>query len=149
MRHLVWRGIHAPMMEIAHVESWHRARGTQVGVAYELRWEFRSERLSVELVGGSAHEFELADADFFDLLDSAFFNSLPVVRDGLLEGGEARDYLMRYVSHPPLAAASVRQRYEPIGDRTVRFTSGEFERDIDFDDDGYVNLYHGYLERIG
>ena len=37
---------------------------------------------------------------------------------------------------------------EPLGDRTVRYSSGGFEADIEFDIDGLVTLYYGYLERI-
>ncbi len=38
VRTLLWRGLDAPRMEIVRVESLDRANGTQIGIAYELRW---------------------------------------------------------------------------------------------------------------
>src|SRR6266700_1123362 len=96
MKRLVWRGLDSPRMEIAHVDSFARARGTQIGVAYELRWELDGELLRLS-VNDAEREIALGEADFFDMLDSPFFNSLPVARDRLLEFGEGRDYLMRFV----------------------------------------------------
>jgi len=148
VRAAVWRGLDEPRMEIAHVESWERARGTQIGVAYEVRWELEGNSLRVEHVGGRSVELELGDADFFDVLASPFFNSLPVMRDGLLEHGPPRDYTMTFVRVPELTAEPSRQRYEPLGGRAVRYRSGGFEADIEFDAGGLVTLYHGYLERI-
>jgi hypothetical protein len=40
---------------------------------------------------------DLEDHDFFDLFASPFFNSLPVMRDGLLKSGPAHNYVMRFV----------------------------------------------------
>ena len=148
MTTLVWRGLDAPRMEIAYVESWTRARGTQIGVAYELRWELDGELVHVELVGESERNFELGDTDFFDIAHSAFFNSLPVIRDGLLDGGPPRDYVMTFVSWPPLESTRSAQRYTPLGERVARYTSGDFEADIEFGEDGFVSLYEDYLERI-
>jgi len=136
-------------MEIAHVESLDLAKGTQIGVSYELRWRLDGPVLDLEVIGGAAARVDLGDADFFDVLGSPFFNSLPVVRDGLLQRGEARDYAMRFVRVPGLTAERVEQRYEPLGDRVVRYRAGGFKADIEFDDDGFVILYHGYLERVG
>jgi uncharacterized protein len=48
----LWRGLDEPRLEIAYVESWERARGTQIGVAYEVRWELEGRSLRVEHVGG-------------------------------------------------------------------------------------------------
>jgi hypothetical protein len=79
----------------------------------------------------------------------AFFNSLPVVRDGLLEAGDARDYRMRFVDVPALGDRLVDQRYDPKGGRVVRYSSGSFAADIEFDEAGFVSLYHGFLERVG
>jgi uncharacterized protein len=145
---LVWRGLDAPRMEVAHVESFERARGTQIGSSYELRWELEADVLHVETVGVTARRIALGDADFFDLGYSPFFNSLPVVRDGLLEVGAPRDYRMRFVDVPALAADISAQRYEPLGNRVVRYRSGTFEADIEFGADGFVTLYHGFLERL-
>jgi hypothetical protein len=53
-RTLVWKGLDAPRMEIAHVELGGdnlRARGTQIGSDYELRYEVEEPRLHVEVVG--------------------------------------------------------------------------------------------------
>ena len=136
-------------MEIAHVESLDRARGTQLGLVYELRWELDGEGLRVSVDGGAVREIELGAADFFDLGYSPFFNSLPVLRDGLLEAGPPRDYRMRFVDVPGLGDRVVAQRYAPRGDRVVHYSSGSFAADIEFDDDGFVTLYHDFLERVG
>lgn len=148
MRTLVWRRLDKSGMEIAHVESLDDASGTQIGVAYELRWRLAGLRLELEIVGGREATVELEDADFFDVFASPFFNSLPVVRDGLLEAGPPRDYVMCFVRVPELTAAPSRQRYTPRGNRVVGYSSGSFAADIEFDADGFVTLYHGFLERV-
>src|ERR1700726_3388173 len=96
-RTLLWRGLDEPRMEIVYVESLDRAHGTQIGVTYELRWQLDGQVLDLQVAGGPAARVELGDADFFDLAHSAFFNSLPVTRDRLLDGGPAREYTMRFV----------------------------------------------------
>jgi len=101
MKTAVWRGLDEPRMEIAYIESWERAHGTQIGVGYEVRWQLEGPTLRLEHVGGRRIELELGEADFFDVLASPFFNSLPAI-----------------------------------------------EADIEFDADGFVTLYHDYLERI-
>ena len=135
-------------MEIVRFESAEHAEGTQVGVAYELRWRLDGEQLEVELVGARSKRVELGGCDFFDLAYSAYFNSLPVWRDDLLRIREPRDYAMRFVDVPGLSASESRQRYEPVGRRTIRFSSGSFEATIDFDQDGFVLLYQDLLERV-
>ncbi len=148
MRSLVWRRLDAPGMEIAHVESFERAGGTQIGVAYELRWRLDRSRLELDLVGRDHAAVELDGADFFDVFASPFFNSLPVVRDGLLDGGPAREYTMQFVRVPELEVVLSQQRYEPRGAGTVRYSSGSFAADIEFDADGFVTHYHGFLKRV-
>ena len=139
-------------MEISRVEVTGddvRASGTQIGVTYELRYELEPGRLRLELVGRRDLEVELGALDFFDLGLSPLFNSLPVWRDGLLEDGEARDYVMRFVSVPDLEVLESRQRYEPLGGRRLRFSSDDFTAVLDFDDVGLVDRYEGLAERVG
>ena len=149
VRTMIWRGLDEPRMEIVYADSTDRAHGTQIGVSYELRWRLDGPVLDLEMVGGGGARVELGDADFFDLQHSAFFNSLPVLRDGLLDGGAARDYTMRFVRVPELTAEPYAQRYTPLGNRVVHYKSDGFEADISFDKDGFVTLYQDYLERIG
>jgi hypothetical protein len=143
---LAWLGDGAPRMEVAHVEQTEPdfvASGTQLGVTYELRYRLEGGVLRLEVVGERTLELELEGADFFDLGWSPLFNSLPVIRDRLLEPGRPRDYLMRWVDVPSLEVSASEQRYEPLGDRVVRFRAGAFEADITFDAAGFVTSYPG------
>jgi hypothetical protein len=139
-------------MELARVETGSggalRAEGTQVGVAYELRYELGGDLLRLELVGERSVEVALDGLDFFDLGNSPLFNSLPVLRDGLLEEGAPRDYVMRWVSVPELEVHEASQRYEPLGAGLVRFSSEDFVAEIRFDADGFVGFYPGLAERL-
>jgi hypothetical protein len=137
-------------MEVAHVERHGNdliAAGTQLGAIYELRYRVRPNVLSLELVGERSLEVELGNADFFDLGWSPLFNSLPVIRDGLLHPGPARDYLMRWVDVPSLEITTSEQRYEPLGQGLVRFQAGTFTADIQFDETGLVLRYPGIASR--
>ena len=148
---LAWTGDGAPRMEVARVQRHGRelsATGTQLGAVYELRYRIELSLLSLELVGRRSLEVPLDDADFFDLGWSPLFNSLPVIRDGLLEPGPARDYVMRWVDVPSLRVIRSEQRYEPRGDGLVRFRAGGFVADIRFDDDGFVIDYPGIAQRV-
>jgi hypothetical protein len=61
---------------------------------------------------------------FFDLGYSPLFNSLPVMRDGLLQVGRPRAYVMRWVDVPSLKVHRSEQRYEPLGNGLVRYRAG-------------------------
>lgn len=149
MRTFVWRRLDEIGMEVAHVESFSQADGVQIGRTYELRWWLDDVRLSLSLNGQQEVHEELGDeADFFDVFASPFFNSLPVIRDGLLTAGPPRDYVMRFVSVPDLTVERSHQRYEPKGGGVVRYSSGTFAADIAFDGDGFVTRYEGFLERV-
>ncbi len=148
-RTLVWRGLEMPLMEIAYVdldgEALH-ARGTQIGVAYELRYELEPGRLRAHIVDGPSLDIGLDNGtDFFDLGYSPLFNSLPVL--GSLDA--ATDFVMTFVHVPSLEASHAEQRYESLGDGVVRFRSGTFVADIAFDADGFVTRYEGLAERVG
>jgi uncharacterized protein len=137
-------------MEVARVEEVAPAfvaAGTQLGLTYELRYRLEHGALKLELVGERIVEHDLDGADFFDLGWSPLFNSLPVIRDGLLEPGPPRDYLMRWVEVPSLEVSMSKQRYEPLGGGVVRFRAGAFVSEITFDPDGFVLRYPGIAAR--
>jgi uncharacterized protein len=146
-RTLVWRGTARPLMEIAEAEVTGQelsAHGTQLGVAYELRYDLVPGRLRAEVRGGASVDIGLDGADFFDLGYSPLFNSLPV-----LEGLEAAtEFVMAFVAVPSLEVSRSEQRYEPLGDRVVRFSSGSFVAEIEYDADGFVTRYEGLAERV-
>lgn len=148
---LAWVGDGAHRMEVAHAErrgTELTAVGTQLGAVYELRYWLEPDLLRLELVGHRALEVPLDDADFFDLGWSPLFNSLPVIRDRLLEPGSSRDYVMRWVEVPSLEVTMSNQRYEPLGNRLIRFRSGSFTADIEFDENEFVIDYPGIARRV-
>jgi hypothetical protein len=102
-------------MEIVHVDTLARASGTQIGRAHEVRLCLTDDHLELEVVGQRRAAVDLGDADFFDVFASPFFNSLPVVRDNLLDGGPPRDYVMRFIRVPDLTVVRSDQRYTPRG----------------------------------
>ena len=138
-------------MEVAHVERRGRelvAVGTQLGATYELRYWLEPDLLHLELVGDRSIEVALDGADFFDLGWSPVFNSLPVIRDGLLGSGLGREYVMQWVDVPSLEVTKSEQRYEPLGGRVIRFRSGSFTADIEFDESEFVVDYPGIARRV-
>ena len=147
---LAWIGDGAPRMEVVQIERGAgglTAVGTQLGAVYELRYRLDATTLALDVVGERAIELQLIDADFFDLGFSPLFNSLPVIRDGLLEAGPPRDYVMSWVDVPSLEVSRSEQRYEPLGSGVVRFTAGDFTADIEFDEAGFVLRYPGIATR--
>ena len=139
------------------------ARGTQLRADYRLSYVletsemFVSEHLraEVETVHG-AGTLDLRrgtkplkdDVLDVDLQASPLFNSLPVLRDRLHEGGDAREYTMAFVNVPELSAVRSAQRYVPLERGTVRYRSGTLTADIEFDADGFVVHYPGLAERV-
>jgi hypothetical protein len=148
---VVWQGVDAPRMEIARVVvegAEFSASGTQIGAGYEMRYELAGDTLRVSVSNGPANTYSLSGADFFDLGYSPLFNSLPVIRDRLLDGGGARDYRMRWVSVPDLDVEESAQRYEPLDGRRIRFTAGDFQAELEFDGLGLVERYEGLAQRV-
>ena len=124
-----------------------RARGRQwrTGadgylLAYELETSagFVTERLEVRVADGPeltlvrGQSPELDGALDCDLGFSPLTNAMPVLRDRLHEGGEAREIDVAWVSVPDLTVHRDHQIYEPLGDRRLRFESPDayFERVI-------------------
>jgi uncharacterized protein len=165
LRLYAWQG--PDLFELAFVELEEdrlTARGTQLRSTHRLEYVvetssmFVSElfRAEVETVHGIG-TLDLRrgtkplrdDVLDLDLAASPLFNSLPVLRDRLHEGGgEARDYTMAFVSVPELSVERSAQRYVPLGRGAVRFRSGDFSADLQFDRDGFVVSYPGLADRV-
>ncbi len=100
---------------------------------------------------------ELGDALDLDLGLSPVFNTMPVLRHDLHNGGRAEDFLMIWISVPDLSIHASPQRYTFLERRSgeqrlVRFEAvgkGEdFVADVQFDSDGLVVDYPGIATRI-
>jgi uncharacterized protein len=100
---------------------------------------------------------ELGDALDLDLGLSPVFNTMPVLRHDLHDGGSAEDFLMVWISVPDLSIHASPQRYTFLERRSdeqrlVRFEAvgdGEdFVADVQFDSDGLVVDYPGIASRI-
>ncbi|WP_405595702.1 putative glycolipid-binding domain-containing protein [Streptomyces sp. NBC_01410] len=79
-------------------------------------------------------------------------NTMPVLRHGLHLAPGERTFLMAWVSVPDLTVHASRQTYTHLG-RTdtgalVRFASGDFRSDVEFDAEGLVIDYPGVAHRM-
>ena len=79
-------------------------------------------------------------------------NTMPVLRHELHRAPGEREFLMAWVSVPGLVVRPSRQTYTHLG-RTngggrVRFASGEFRSDLEFDVEGCVVDYPGLATRL-
>jgi uncharacterized protein len=83
-----------------------------------------------------------------DLMASPLFNSMPVRRYDMADGGPARDLVMAFVTVPDLVVTRSEQRYTPLGGGRVNYRSGDFSADIAFDPDGLVLNYAGLAQRV-
>jgi uncharacterized protein len=152
---VVWRGLDAFRAEYTHVRiDGDRlfAHGTQLGIEptpYLLHYRLQPDRLAVEIDDGPSLELELGDHDAFDLGFSPLFNSIPIIRHRLHQGGQGRDYRMAWVSVPELAVEESMQHYEPLALGRIRFSAGDFAAALELDRDGIVRRYEGLAERVG
>jgi hypothetical protein len=80
-----------------------------------------------------------------DLGLSPLTNTMPVLRQGLLEGGGSVELLMAWVGVPELSVTPSPQRYTFVRRRIVRYESldSDFEAEIAFDEHGLVLDYPG------
>ena len=77
---------------------------------------------------------------------------MPVLRHGMLGGGEPREFIMAWVSVPDLSVRVSAQRYtfiehDSAGLSVIRYQSGDFSADVAFDADGFVVDYPGLGRR--
>jgi hypothetical protein len=80
-------------------------------------------------------------------------NTMPVLRHGLHRGAGERRLLMAWVSVPELTVRPSWQTYTFLGPAgqggaRVRFGSGTFRAEIEFDRDGFVVDYPGLASRL-
>ncbi|MFJ4282648.1 putative glycolipid-binding domain-containing protein [Streptomyces massasporeus] len=153
-----------------------RARGRAVGtdpepywVTYELdtadRFVTRRLRVTVESADGSrtldllhdgggawtANGAPLPDLDGAldcDLGLCPLTNTMPVLRHGLHREPGEREFLMAWVSVPDLAVRPSRQTYTHLRPGHVRFSSGDFTSELEFDEEGFVVDYPQLATRL-
>jgi uncharacterized protein len=115
------------------IESEGAARSLRLN-AQDERW--RSDREPLPVLEGATD---------VDLGVTPSTNTLPIRRLGLEVGQEA-ELAVAWVRFPDLALTRSNQRYTRLGERTYRYTSGSFSRDIEVDDLGVVTSYPGLFE---
>ncbi|MFD9931877.1 putative glycolipid-binding domain-containing protein [Streptomyces massasporeus] len=75
-------------------------------------------------------------------------NTMPVLRHRLHREPGAREFLMAWVSVPDLAVRPSRQTYTHLRPGRVRFSSGDFRSDLEFDEEGCVVDYPQLATRL-
>ncbi len=98
---------------------------------------------------GTEEPERLADAVDVDLGGAPLLNTLPVRRLGLLDSapGTTRSIWAAWVLVPSLEVLPSEQVYTALGGGKVRYSSGEFSADLEFDVDGYITYYPGLATR--
>jgi hypothetical protein len=98
--------------------------------------------------GGDPERF--AEALDCDIAHCPLTNTMPVLRERLMEGGEPKDFVMAWVSVPDLTVRRSEQRYEPVDGSTVRYVArdGDFVAELDLDGSGLVVRYPDLAERV-
>jgi hypothetical protein len=137
--------------EELRVKAWGLGWDRELAVTRDLggAWDLEmSERGVGAPVWGEPDPAALTDALDCDLGFSPLFNSLPVLRHGMLGGGPPRDLVMTWISVPDLSVRRSEQRYTPLGDGRVNYASDGYSADVQFDEDGLVRHYEDFLERV-
>jgi hypothetical protein len=120
-------------------------------------WSARASRVGSDSLGPIGGETAaVRGALDADLGLSPAFNTMPVLRHGLLDGGRAPDLVMAWISVPDLAVRRSEQRYTALEHDgpgvLIRFeTIGDeepFVADIVFDEDGLVVDYPDLARRL-
>jgi hypothetical protein len=168
------RGVETAWVELG--DGMMRARGRAVGTVTEPYWisyeletaeGFVTRRLSVTVETGArdrvldlrhdGHGRWTADGEPLPGVDGALdcdlglcplTNTMPVLRHGLHQAPGQREFLMAWVSVPDLAVRPSRQTYTHLGPGRVRYASGDFRSDLEFDEEGYVVDYPQLARRL-
>jgi len=121
----------------------------------DLRRDHATGDWSAELDGERRPLPDLSGALDCDLMRSPTTNSMPVLRERLLDRDATVDFLMAFVTLPDLQVVPSRQRYEVIGTgadglRRIRYVSldSDFVSELTFEGDGIVVDYPGLAHRI-
>jgi uncharacterized protein len=167
-RFLAWRGLDEWRAEGCRIErdsDGLRAVGVQLGSSYQLDYgletgpELYTRRFVVTVKDAEGERGILLERSEEDGAWTANGEPLPHV-EGALDvdlalspltnympaarlGDEPRDHVMAWVDVPSLDVTRSRQRYEPIGPRSVRFVGLDdgFTAELDLDSDGFVLHY--------
>lgn len=140
-------GGHGSLHAVAEGEGWRRALRLWRDGAL---WRAEAEREGADPFGappGPADAAALAGATDVDLGFSPLFNTLPLRRLGLAEGGAAT-IDVAWVSVPDLAVRPARQTYAVTGPGRVRFAQEGFRATLRLADDGLVERYPGIARRV-
>jgi len=96
---------------------------------------------------------DLSRSRDIDIQNSPLTNTMPIRREGFLEGGSG-EFLMAFVLTPTLRVETSRQGYEHIraadGAAVVRYLSldGDFRADLELDADGLLVFYPRLARRV-
>jgi uncharacterized protein len=173
-RFIAWRGLDEWRAEGCTVERGEfglRAVGVQLGSTYHLDYgletgpELFTQRLVVTVKGADGERGILLERSEEDSTWTLNGDPLPLV-EGALDidlalspltnympaarlGDEPRDHVMAWVDVPSLEVTRSPQRYEPMGERQVRYVSldSDFTAELDLDGDGFVLHYPGLAGR--
>jgi uncharacterized protein len=95
---------------------------------------------------------DLGEAVDCDLAYCAYTNTMPIVRNGLLEPGDEVTLTAAYVELPSLDVSPLVQSYRHLDQAAdgarVRYASGDFEAELAVDRDGIVRIYPGLATRL-
>jgi putative acetyltransferase len=90
---------------------------------------------------------DLAGCVAVDLEASPVTNTLPI-RHLTAEGAEARQLTAAWIRVPGPAVIASEQRYDRLGPRRWRYSSGTFQAELAVDDDGLVTSYGDVWRRV-
>jgi uncharacterized protein len=130
-------------------EGW--VRSVSLLRADEGEWQIEAEHegsVGLEPPGGEASRFQ--EALDCDLGLCPLTNTMPVLRERLLDRADPCDFVMAWVKVPDLSVHRSEQRYEPIDERTVRYVGQHrsFVGELGFDAEGFVVRYPELAERL-